>query len=125
MRADEDIRFPEAVKTAVRGGDSITIHPSRVETPSRERQETLERVIVDREANLKGEVCPYTFVKSLLALEEMEVGEVLRVIVDYLPSVENVPRSLKNEGNEIVEVVQINDTDWSITIRKLALSKEG
>jgi TusA-related sulfurtransferase len=60
----------------------------------------------------------------LLALEEMEVGEVLRVIVDYLPSVENVPRSLKNEGNEIVEVVQINDTDWAITIRKLDLDEE-
>ena len=125
MRADEDIRFPKAVKTAIRDEHSITIHPSGVETPSRARQETLERVIVDREVNLKGEVCPYTFVKSLLVLEEMEVGEVLRVIVDYLPSVENVPRSLRNEGNEIVEVVQINDTDWAITIRKLALSKEG
>ncbi len=84
----------------------------------------METVRVDREINLKGEVCPYTFVKSLLALEEMEAGHVLRVIVDYLPSVGNVPRSLKNEGNEIVEVVQINDTDWAITIRKLDLDEE-
>ena len=66
-------------------------------------------------------MCPYTFVKSLLALEEMEVGQVLRIIVDYLPSVENVPRSLKNEGHEIVEVAQINNTDWAISIRKMDL----
>ncbi len=91
---------------------------------SHARGVTMETVIVDQEINLKGEVCPYTFVKSLLALEEMEVGEVLRVIVDYLPSVENVPRSLKNEGHEIVEVAQINDTDWAITIRKLDLDEE-
>ena len=76
---------------------------------------------VHLEINLKGEVCPYTFVKSLLALEEMEVGQVLRIIVDYLPSVENVPRSLKNEGHEIVEVAQINNTDWAISIRKMDL----
>jgi tRNA 2-thiouridine synthesizing protein A len=85
-----------------------------------EKGEYIELIKVDMEVNLKGEVCPYTFIKSLLTLEEMEVGQVLRVIVDYLPSVENVPRSLKNERHEILEVVQINDTDWAITIRKLA-----
>ena len=79
----------------------------------------------DREIDLKGEVCPYTFVKSFIALEEMEEGQVLRVIVDYLPSVENVPRSLRDEGHEIVGVVQLNDRDWAITVRKLALKGEG
>jgi len=93
-------------------------------TINTQRVEKLDLVRADREINLKGEVCPYTFVKSLLALEEMEVGQVLRVIVDYLPSVENVPRSLTNEGHEIVEVAQINDADWAITIRKLALDEE-
>ena len=77
-----------------------------------------EAVKVDLEIDLKGEVCPYTFVKSKLALEEMEPGQVLRVVVDHLPAVENVPRSLDNEGHQVLEVVQINDSDWSITIRK-------
>ncbi len=77
-----------------------------------------EAVKVDLEIDLKGEVCPYTFVKSKLALEELESGQVLRVVVDHLPAVENVPRSLDNEGHQVLEVVQINDSDWSITIRK-------
>ena len=72
----------------------------------------------DVELDLKGEVCPYTFVKSKLALEEMEVGQVLRVMVDHLPAVENVPRSLANEDQEILGVKRINDTDWMITVRK-------
>lgn len=77
-----------------------------------------EAVKVDREIDLKGEVCPYTFVKSKLALEDMEPGQVLRVIVDHLPAVENVPRSVANEGHQVLEVVQIDDADWSIVIRK-------
>lgn len=73
---------------------------------------------VDVELDLKGEVCPYTFVKSKLALEDMEIGQVLRVLVDHLPAVENVPRSLANEEQDILEVRQLNDSDWCITVRK-------
>lgn len=84
------------------------------------RREKFDFTKVDRKINLKGEVCPYTFVKTMLALEEMEVGQVLQVIVDHLPAVENVPRSLMNEGYKILEVSQINDTDWSITVRNVS-----
>ena len=73
---------------------------------------------VDEELNLKGEVCPYTFVKSKLALEELEVGQILRVVVDHLPAVDNVPRSMKNEGQEVLRVAQINPTDWEIVLKK-------
>jgi TusA-related sulfurtransferase len=73
---------------------------------------------VDAELDLKGEICPYTFVKSKLELEEMELGQVLRVVVDHRPAVENVPRSMKNEGQEVLAIEQVNDTDWEIIIRK-------
>ena len=73
---------------------------------------------VDREINLKGEVCPYTFVKSKLALEELEVGQVLRVIVDHEPAVSNVPRSMENEGQTVLRVAKLNDTDWELVLRK-------
>ena len=73
---------------------------------------------VDVQLDLKGEICPYTFVKSKLELEEMELGQVLRVVVDHRPAVENVPRSMKNEGQEVLGTKQVNDTDWEIIIRK-------
>lgn len=78
-------------------------------------------VKVDKELNLKGKICPYTFIESMLALEEMEPGEVLRVIVDYPPAACDVPRSLKNEGYEILEVSQINGVDWAIIVRNTAI----
>ncbi|MBI2919404.1 MAG: sulfurtransferase TusA family protein [Chloroflexi bacterium] len=77
-----------------------------------------EAVAIDVELDLKGEVCPYTFVKSKLALEEMDVGQVLQVIVDHEPATTNVPRSMTNEGQQVLGVEKINATDWTITLRK-------
>jgi TusA-related sulfurtransferase len=36
----------------------------------------------DFEFDLKGEVCPYTFVKSKLALEMLQPSQILQVVVD-------------------------------------------
>lgn len=74
---------------------------------------------VSRELDLKGEVCPFTFVKSKLVVEQMNIGEVLRVILDYKPSVENVPKSFQMEGQEVVAVNQIGDNLWEILVRKV------
>jgi tRNA 2-thiouridine synthesizing protein A len=57
--------------------------------------------MADRELDIRGEVCPFTFVKSKLVLEQMELGQVLRVVLDYPPSVENVPKSMREEGQEV------------------------
>ncbi len=73
---------------------------------------------MDQELNLRGEVCPYTFVKSKLALEQLEAGQVLRVIVDNPRSAKDVPRSLAGEGNEVLEVAQLTDREWAILVRR-------
>jgi TusA-related sulfurtransferase len=75
---------------------------------------------IDKQINIKGEVCPYTFVRSKLALEQMEPGQVLQVIVDHEPATKNVPRSMENEGHKIIKVEKINDSDWQIVVRKAA-----
>ncbi len=72
----------------------------------------------DKTIDLKGEVCPYTFVKSKLALEEMGLDQVLEIVVDHEPAVENVPKSLKNEGQQVLAIDKINDTDWKILVKK-------
>jgi tRNA 2-thiouridine synthesizing protein A len=73
---------------------------------------------VDKELNLRGEVCPYTFVKSKLALEVMQPGQVLQVVVDNDESASNVPRSMQNEGHNVIGVTKLNDKDWQIVVRK-------
>jgi tRNA 2-thiouridine synthesizing protein A len=73
----------------------------------------------DRELDIRGEVCPYTFVKTKLALEQMQPGQVLRVLVDYEPATKNVPRSVKLQGDEVLNVELCGASEWSITVRKL------
>ncbi|MFX1293907.1 MAG: sulfurtransferase TusA family protein [Promethearchaeota archaeon] len=69
--------------------------------------------------DLKGEVCPYTFVLTKLNLEEMDVNTVLEVIVDYLPAVENIPRSVKEQNlGEILSVDKIGNNEWKLIIKK-------
>ncbi|HEY8497500.1 MAG TPA: sulfurtransferase TusA family protein [Limnochordales bacterium] len=77
-----------------------------------------EDVQVHRELDLKGEVCPYTFVKSKLILETMAPGEVLRVIVDYPPATGNVPRSMESEGHKVLAVNPAGAGVWEIIVRK-------
>lgn len=72
----------------------------------------------DQELDLKGEVCPYTFVKTKLALEMMEQGQVLRVLLDYPPSVDNVPRSAAGEGHKVVGIEQTGEQEWAVIIEK-------
>ena len=70
------------------------------------------------ELDIRGEVCPYTFVKSKLAIEGIEAGEQLRILVDYQPATENVTRSFETEGHEVVGVEPIDEGEWAITVRK-------
>jgi tRNA 2-thiouridine synthesizing protein A len=55
--------------------------------------------------DLAGEVCPYTFVRAKLRLEELPLGAELHILVDHAPAAANVPRSLVAEGQEVVSTV--------------------
>ena len=68
--------------------------------------------------DLRGEVCPYTFVKSKLTIEQMAPGEELLVVVDYEPSSRNIPKSMRIIGEEVVSVDAKPDGTWEIVIKK-------
>lgn len=68
--------------------------------------------------DLRGEVCPFTFVKTKLKLEEIGSGEVLEVIFDHKPAVDDVPRSVKAEGHEVLSVEEVGENLWRVVIRK-------
>jgi TusA-related sulfurtransferase len=78
----------------------------------------MEEIKVDKKINIKGLICPYTFVKSKLAVEDMEVGEVLEILLDYEEAARSVPKSMEELGQKVLKVEKINDTDWVLLIRK-------
>ncbi|MBI2874828.1 MAG: sulfurtransferase TusA family protein [Firmicutes bacterium] len=77
----------------------------------------MEETKVDQKLDLSGEVCPYTFVKTKLTLEDMESGEVLEVILDAGEPVLNVPRSVKEEGHKVIKIERMNGT-FRVLIKK-------
>lgn len=77
-----------------------------------------ETVVADKKLDLIGEVCPYTFVKSKLALEVMDSGQVLEVTFDHRPAVSNVSRSMEGEGHEVLSKADAGPGLWQITVRK-------
>ncbi|HEY8146491.1 MAG TPA: sulfurtransferase TusA family protein [Kofleriaceae bacterium] len=70
------------------------------------------------ELDLRGEVCPYTFVRTKLALEEMALGSVLAVLVDHEPASRNIPRSAREWGQEVAGVEPAGEGLWRITLVK-------
>jgi TusA-related sulfurtransferase len=70
------------------------------------------------ELDLRGEVCPYTFLKARLALESLPEGGVLRVVVDNVTSARDVPRSLAAAGHAVLACAATGDGAWAILTRR-------
>lgn len=68
--------------------------------------------------DLSGELCPFTFVRTKLALEELAIGAMLRVIVDHEPAIRNIPRSAAEWGQEILGITRLSTHTWAIDLRK-------
>ncbi len=61
-------------------------------------------VKADASIDLRGVMCPINFVKTKLKLETLETGEVLELVLDSGEPIQNVPKSIKEEGHKILEV---------------------
>lgn len=74
----------------------------------------------DAELDVRGDLCPYTFLKAKLALEPLASGQVLRVVVGNETSARDVPRSLADAGHAVLAVAPLGASLWAITVRKRA-----
>jgi tRNA 2-thiouridine synthesizing protein A len=72
----------------------------------------------DVELDIRGEVCPYTFLRAKLALEPLAPGTVLRVLLGNETSARDVPRSLTDAGHTVLAVEPLGAELWSVLVRK-------
>ena len=63
-------------------------------------------------------VCPVTFVKAKVALEELDDGEILSIRMNDGEPVQNVPRSIKEEGHQILKLIDNQDGTYNLIVRK-------
>ena len=73
----------------------------------------------DEQVDITDVVCPVTFVKTKVALEELEDGQILQVHLNDGEPVLNVPRSVKEEGHQILKLYTNDDGTYELFIRKV------
>ncbi|HEX3018964.1 MAG TPA: sulfurtransferase TusA family protein [Chitinispirillaceae bacterium] len=67
--------------------------------------------------DFRGVACPMNFVKTKMALSQIKSGEILQIKLDDGEPVENVPKSVEEEGHSILSMVR-RDDHWLIHIKK-------
>ena len=68
--------------------------------------------------DLRGVSCPTNFVKVKLALEDIEVGVKVQILLDDGEPVKNVPRSLKAEGHKLIGLKQVDEGHYILELEK-------
>lgn len=74
---------------------------------------------IDETVDITDVVCPTTFVKAKVALEELDDGQVLSIRMNDGDPVQNVPRSIKEEGHQILKLIDNSDGTYDLIVRKV------
>ena len=76
-------------------------------------------IAFDDQVDITDKVCPLTFVKAKVAMEELEIGQVLAVTMNDGEPVQNVPRSFKEEGQQVLKLIDNEDGTYDLIVKKL------
>lgn len=68
--------------------------------------------------DITGDICPITFVRTKLALERLQPGELLQVRLKGSEPLKNVPRSAGEQGHEVLSVEPLGSDTHTIVIRR-------
>ena len=79
----------------------------------------MAEIKIDDNVDITDVVCPVTFVKAKVALEELDDGEILAIRMNDGEPVQNVPRSIKEEGHQILKLVNNEDGTYNLIVKKV------
>lgn len=74
---------------------------------------------IDDMVDITDVVCPVTFVKAKVALEELDDGQILAIRMNDGEPVQNVPRSIKEEGHQILKLNTNDDGTYTLIVKKV------
>ena len=77
-----------------------------------------EEVKTDAQLDITDVVCPITFVKVKMALEDLEDGQTRAVHLNDGEPIQNVPRSLKDEDHKVLSVKKREDGTYDLVVKK-------
>ena len=68
--------------------------------------------------DLRGVSCPTNFVKAKLALEDLNNGDTVQILLDDGEPVKNVPRSLKLDGHKLLGLKEADQGHYILELEK-------
>lgn len=78
----------------------------------------MSEIKFDDTVDITDVVCPVTFVKTKVALEELDEGQILSIRMNDGEPVQNVPRSIKEEGHQILKLDDNEDGTYTLYVKK-------
>ena len=78
----------------------------------------MSEIQFDDQVDITDVVCPVTFVKAKVALEELDDGQILSIRMNDGEPVQNVPRSIKEEGHQILKLDDNEDGTYTLYVKK-------
>jgi len=70
------------------------------------------------ELDCLGEACPIPLVKAEKALDKLDIGDILIVLIDHSCAMKNVPEWARKQGHN-VEIEEVDDGEWECIIEKV------
>jgi TusA-related sulfurtransferase len=68
--------------------------------------------------DITREHCPMTFVKTKIELSKLKVGDVLEVLLTEGEPLDNVPKSVAEQGFSVLEVSHVEGQVHKVVIQK-------
>lgn len=68
----------------------------------------------DHYLDIASDICPVTFVKTKLLMEQMKLGEIVEIRLSSGEPLENVPRSVREEGHTVLSLESATEVDVHI-----------
>lgn len=68
--------------------------------------------------DITAEHCPMTFVKTKIKLAQIAKGDTLEVLLKEGEPLNNVPKSAREQGFEVLATEQVEGDTWRVVIRK-------
>ena len=68
--------------------------------------------------DITAEHCPMTFVKTKIKLAQIAKGDTLEVLLQEGEPLNNVPKSAKEQGFEVLATEHVEGSTWRVIIRK-------
>ena len=73
----------------------------------------------DEFVDITDKVCPLTYVKAKVSMEELDNGQILAVRMNDGEPVQNVPRSFKDDGHQVLQLDDNNDGTYTLYVQKV------